>query len=83
VVRGALEYFLPAYPVQSIWGGRTPPLLSLWEKQKIIFDWMLDGRMTVEPLISHRLPPEKIGEAYEGLLAAPEAFTGVVIDWSK
>jgi hypothetical protein len=52
-------------------------------ERSFIFDWMLDGRMTVEPLISHRLPPEKIGEAYEGLLAAPEAFTGVVIDWSK
>lgn len=82
VVRGALEYFLPGYPVQSIWGGRTPPLMSLWEKQKVIFDWLLDGRMTIEPLISHRLPPEKIAEAYEGLLAAPEEFTGVVLEWA-
>ena len=82
-VRGALEHFLPAYPVQSIWGGRTPPLLSLWEKQKIIFDWILDGRMAIDPLISHRLPPAKIVDAYEGLLASPEVFTGVVIEWSK
>jgi threonine dehydrogenase-like Zn-dependent dehydrogenase len=81
VVRGALEYFLPAYPVQSIWGGRTPPLISLWEKQRIIFDWILDGRLVIEPLISHRLPPEKIREAYEGLLAAPDQFTGVVLEW--
>jgi threonine dehydrogenase-like Zn-dependent dehydrogenase len=82
-VRGALEYFLPAYPVQSIWGGRTPPLLSLWEKQKLIFDWMLDGRLVMEPLVSHRIPPEKIVDAYEGLLASPELFTGVVIEWSN
>jgi threonine dehydrogenase-like Zn-dependent dehydrogenase len=81
VVRGALEYFLPAYPVQSIWGGRTPPLISLWEKQRIIFDWILDGRLVIEPLISHRLPPEKIRDAYEGLLAAPDLFTGVVLEW--
>lgn len=82
VVRGALEYFLPAYPVQSIWGGRTPPLASLWEKQNIIFDWIADGRLVVEPLISHRLPPEKIRDAYEGLLASPEEYTGVVLEWS-
>jgi len=82
VVRGALEYFLPAYPVQSIWGGRTPPLISLWEKQRIIFDWIADRRLVIDPLISHRLPPEQIRDAYEGLLAAPEAFTGVVLDWS-
>ena len=81
VVRGALEFLLPAYPVQSIWGGRTPPLISLWEKQRIIFDWIRDGRLVVEPLISHRLPPEKIRDAYEGLLAAPELFTGVVLEW--
>lgn len=82
VVRGALEYFLPAYPVQSIWGGRTPPLVSLWEKQRIIFDWISEGRLVIEPMISHRLPPEKIRDAYEGLLASPEEFMGVVLDWS-
>jgi 2-desacetyl-2-hydroxyethyl bacteriochlorophyllide A dehydrogenase len=81
-VRGALEWCLPAYPVQSIWGGRTPPLLSLWEKQGIIFDWISDGRLVIEPMISHRLPPTKIRDAYEGLLTAPETFTGVVLDWS-
>ena len=41
----------------------------------------IDGRLVIEPLISHRLPPEKIREAYEGLLAAPESFTGVVLEW--
>jgi threonine dehydrogenase-like Zn-dependent dehydrogenase len=82
VVRGALEYCFPAYPVTGIWGGRTPPLISLWEKQRLIFDWIGDGRLVIEPLISHRLPPEKIRDAYEGLLSAPEEFTGVVLDWS-
>jgi 2-desacetyl-2-hydroxyethyl bacteriochlorophyllide A dehydrogenase len=81
-VRGALEWFLPTYPVQSIWGGRTPPLISLWEKQRMIFDWITDGRLKIEPLISHRLPPERIRDAYEGLLSAPEEYTGVVLVWS-
>ena len=69
--------------MQSIWGGRTPALVSLWEKQRIIFDWIVDGRLKIEPLISHRLPPERIRNAYEGLLAAPEEFTGVVLNWSQ
>jgi len=38
--------------------------------------------MKIEPLISHRLPPERIRDAYEGLLAAPEEYTGVVLNWS-
>ena len=81
-VRGALEWFLPMNPVQSIWGGRTPPMLSLVEKQKIIFDWIMDGRLKIEPQISHRLPPEQVRDAYEGLLSAPESYTGVVLKWS-
>jgi hypothetical protein len=39
--------------------------------------------MVVDPLISHRLPPEKIVDACEGLLSAPDVFTGVVLEWSK
>ncbi len=81
-VRGALEWCLPAYPVTSIWGGKTPALLSLWEKQRMIFDWIADGRLVIEPLLSHRLSPDRVGEAYEGLLTTPETYTGVVLHWS-
>lgn len=80
-VRGALEWCLPIYPVKSIWGGKTPPLMSLWDKQRMIFDWILDGKLHVAPLISHRLPAARIKEAYEGLLNEPERFTGVVLEW--
>lgn len=82
IVRGALEWCLPVYPVKNIWGGRTLPLLSLWDKQRLIFDWMTDGRLLVEPMISHRLPPNRIKDAYEGLLTSPETFTGVVLEWA-
>ena len=58
-------------------------MLSLYEKQQMIFDWISDGRLLVEPLISHRLPPSNIKDAYEGLLNAPGEFTGVVLDWRK
>jgi hypothetical protein len=82
VVRGAMEWFLPAYRANAFWGDKTPPLLSLCEKQRMIFDWIADGRLKVEPLLSHRLAPGKIQEAYEGLLNSPKEFTGVVLDWS-
>ena len=80
-VRGALEWCLPAYTAKAFWGDRTPPLLSICEKQQMIFDWILDGRIAIEPLISHRLSPARIRDAYEGLLHSPSEYTGVVIEW--
>lgn len=74
VVRGALEWCLPMYP------GLTPGM-SQWEKQVMIFDWMSRGLLRLEPLISHRLAPEKIKEAYEGLETDKGRYTGVVLDW--
>ena len=73
-IRGALEWCLPMY---SEMGNQE----SQFSKQQMIFDWMERGELKIEPLISHRLKPEQIKEAYEGLLNQPEAYTGVVLDW--
>ncbi len=80
-VRGALEWCLPVYPPVGMFGYKTLPLLSLWDKQKMIFDWIRGKQLLVEPLVSHRLPAEKIREAYDGLLGNPDKFTGVVLEW--
>ena len=74
-IRGALEWCVPMYP--DI-GNRT----SQWRKQQTIFDWMARGQLHVEPLISHRLKPEQIKQAYDGLLNEPNVYTGVVLDWT-
>lgn len=74
-IRGALEWCVPMYP--DI-GNRT----SQWSKQQTIFDWMARGQLHVEPLISHRLKPEQIKQAYDGLLNEPNVYTGVVLDWT-
>ena len=74
-IRGALEWCVPMYP--DI-GNRT----SQWSKQQTIFDWMARGQLHVEPLISHRLKPEHIKQAYDGLLNEPNVYTGVVLDWT-
>jgi len=73
-VRGALEWCLPMYP------GPTPGV-SQYEKQVMIFDWIAGDRLRLAPLISHRVPPEKIKDAYEGLETDKGNFTGVVLDW--
>ena len=75
-IRGALEWCVPMYP--DI-GNRT----SQWSKQQTIFDWMARGELHVEPLISHRLKPEQIKQAYDGLLNEPNVYTGVVLDWNS
>ena len=75
-IRGALEWCVPMYP--DI-GNRT----SQWSKQQTIFDWMARGQLHVEPLISHRLKPELIKQAYDGLLNEPNVYTGVVLDWTS
>jgi 2-desacetyl-2-hydroxyethyl bacteriochlorophyllide A dehydrogenase len=73
-MRGALEWSLPIYP--DI-GNRT----SQYSKQMTIFEWVKSCKLHLEPLISHRLPPEEIKQAYEGLLHQPETYTGVALVW--
>ena len=73
-MRGALEWCVPIYPDV---GNRT----SQFSKQQAIFEWVKAGKLQIEPLISHRLPPEEIKQAYEGLLRQPESYTGVAFVW--
>lgn len=72
-IRGALEWCLPMYSE-----GDT---ISQFTKQKMIFEWIRNGDMIIEPLISHRLKPEQIKQAYDGLLYEPEKYIGVLLEW--
>ncbi len=73
-VRGALEWCLPMYSP----GGTEP---SQEGKQQMIFDWLQRGLLVLEPLISHRLSPDKIKDAYDGLEYQIDRYTGVVLEW--
>jgi 2-desacetyl-2-hydroxyethyl bacteriochlorophyllide A dehydrogenase len=73
-IRGALEWCLPMYPDV---GNHE----SQYSKQEMIFDWLRRGELQIEPLISHRLQPAQVKEAYEGLLHQPDLYTGVLFDW--
>lgn len=43
--------------------------------------WLANGRLQVEPLITHRLPPTSIQAAYDGLRDRREDYLGVILDW--
>jgi 2-desacetyl-2-hydroxyethyl bacteriochlorophyllide A dehydrogenase len=47
--------------------------------------WLLaalaSGRLSVAGLVTHRLEPEQLGTAYEGLLKKKEEYLGVVVRW--
>ncbi|HEY1380225.1 MAG TPA: zinc-binding dehydrogenase [Gemmataceae bacterium] len=39
------------------------------------------GRLSLDGLITHRIAPERLGEAYNGLLSNKEEFLGAVVRW--
>lgn len=43
---------------------------------------MASGRLSLEGLVTHRIGPEGLGEAYEGLLHNKEEYLGVVVRWT-
>jgi threonine dehydrogenase-like Zn-dependent dehydrogenase len=73
-MRGALEWGVPLYPGNGI-------SMSQFQKQEMIFDWLARGTLKLDPLVSHRLRPEKIKDAYEGLETTPAVYTGVALVW--
>ena len=82
-VRGALEWVPPTYPPVSSVNGRSLPIASLADKQRMIFDWVQAGQMQIDPLITQRLSPTQIKQAYEGLLRESETYVSVALDWSR
>jgi threonine dehydrogenase-like Zn-dependent dehydrogenase len=60
-------------------------LAGAWDINKAQ-TWLLaalnSGRLSLAGLITHRIRPEGLGEAYEGLLKKKEEYLGVVVSWS-
>jgi 2-desacetyl-2-hydroxyethyl bacteriochlorophyllide A dehydrogenase len=59
-------------------------LAGAWDIDKAQH-WLLAAlaadRLSLEGLITHRIQPEQLGEAYEGLLKKKEEYLGVVVRW--
>jgi 2-desacetyl-2-hydroxyethyl bacteriochlorophyllide A dehydrogenase len=59
-------------------------LAGAWDinkAQRWLLGGLAAGRINLAGLITHRLPPEKLGEAYEGLLKKKEEYLSVVLKW--
>ena len=60
-------------------------LAGAWDIDKAQ-NWLLaalaSGRLSLAGLITHRIPPEELGTAYEGLLKRKEEYLGVVLRWN-
>ncbi len=59
-------------------------LAGAWDIDKAQ-NWLLaamaDGRLNLERLVTHRISPDQLGTAYEGLLKNKEEYLGVVVAW--
>ena len=59
-------------------------LAGAWDINKAQH-WLLaalaSGRLNTEKLVTHTITPDKIGDAYEGLLKKKDEYLGVVVKW--
>ena len=75
-LRGSLEWLIPLTP-QTAFGEST------LHNIETVLDLVARGRLQVEPLISHRMPPQQIERAYQGLLNDKEHYSGVALIWNE
>ena len=62
--------------VFGYWNSPTPRMHLSYTAQMLI-----DGRINIEPLITHRMPWQQTAEAYHMLFNSPQDALGVVIEW--
>lgn len=73
---GALEWTYPT-PANS-----ERAAVTIEQNYRQILGWIREGRLVVDPLISHVLSPSRAQEAYDGLTNKKDEYTAVVFDWS-
>jgi 2-desacetyl-2-hydroxyethyl bacteriochlorophyllide A dehydrogenase len=59
-------------------------LAGAWDinkAQKWLLAELASGRLSTDKLVTHTIPPEGIGRAYEGLLKEKDQYLGVVVKW--
>jgi 2-desacetyl-2-hydroxyethyl bacteriochlorophyllide A dehydrogenase len=73
---GALEWTFPI-PADTERARHT-----VAENYRQILGWIMSGRLVVDPLRTHVLPPDRCQEAYTGLTHHKDEYVGVVFDWT-
>ena len=74
--KGAHEWRFPTKPT----GGSKH---SIANNCRWLLDRIADGRLKVDPLLTHRLDPAEYQQGFEGLRDRKDEYLGVVFDWSK
>jgi 2-desacetyl-2-hydroxyethyl bacteriochlorophyllide A dehydrogenase len=75
-LRSGSEWEIPRQPEPLAVG-------SNYQNTVTALEWLKEGKLKVEPLITHRITPGQTPGAYDGLLNRPNDYLGVVIDWTK
>jgi 2-desacetyl-2-hydroxyethyl bacteriochlorophyllide A dehydrogenase len=75
-LRSGSEWEIPRLPQPLAIG-------SNYQNSVTALDWLAQGRIRVEPLITHRITPPGVPVAYAGLRDQPNDYLGVVIDWEN
>jgi 2-desacetyl-2-hydroxyethyl bacteriochlorophyllide A dehydrogenase len=61
-------------------------LAGAWDIDKAQ-NWLLaalaSGRLSLDGLLTHRISPDELGQAYEGLLKHKDEYLGVVLHWER
>jgi threonine dehydrogenase-like Zn-dependent dehydrogenase len=73
---GALEWTFPI-PEETERARHT-----IAENYAQLLEWIIRGRLVVDPLRTHVLPPDRCQEAYYGLTHHKDDYLGVVFDWT-
>jgi len=75
-LKGALEFNYPTQPIDF-------SKHSIERNAEIIMNLMVQKKLHIEPLYSHKLSPAQSQQAYEGLRDNSDEYIGVVFDWTK
>lgn len=73
-ITGALEWGVPQLDAFRA-------RVSVESSLEVVFSLVDQGRLQVEPLISHQLAPEQIKQGYDGLLNQRDEYLGVALKW--
>ena len=76
-VIGALEWLWPIPPETE------RARHTIWDNYQLLLRWITEGKLVVDPLRTHLLPPDKCHEAYAGLTHHKDDYLGVVFDWTQ
>ncbi len=76
-LKGAHEW---RYPVHRDPAGQVKH--SIERNVAILLGLIASGRLRVDPLITHILPPSACTQAYAGLREHPDEYLGVLLDWT-